>query len=755
MPGLTRRDLHCLLLLFSLPALFFFFPFFLGRVFYVGDITHSFRPWLTYAAQEMQRGRLPLWNPYSACGEPFLANPQIMLFSPTALPFWTLPTPAAWGLFYFLNQALLTLAAFLLARRFGLGRGPASLCTLAIAWGGFTAVYWEFPSAAATIPWVVFFILVSWPVIAKGASSLCFPWVALATGFLFFSGYSQFAYYAVLAGGAIVLARAVRAPRQAGVFLGLWGAGAALGLMLSACQVLLTWETVGQSLRAGMDLESGRGELLNPFFLIRFLIPSIFDKVALPMTPTVFDPRHWAMERNWLATFFLGVAPLPLAAASLRRIREPRILFLWAGIFFSAAMAMGVEPLFTAMRAVVPGMRYMTHFANIMLLAVVCLALLAGAGLMRLRKRDGFFWTAWGFLTGVSLVLWWSGAARDMVLKQMLGYALSPPQHVWVAQQAAHALLPLLLTAGMVFLPTRLRTASLLVLTFGQLWLFGRDLQRFAPSRALDNRVALADQIDGEKYRLAFTPQAMQAPSQVAGNSILGAYQSTRALLRPNTHLPLRAPEAWAFEVFPLQQFSEFRRRAVVAEKPSPVIDFLGVSHLITYQALPEPYKFLAQRPNALLYANPGALPRVTWVPWAVSQPNRDERLHYIETNWKPAQEVILEEPLAHPGNLSSAAGPLRFWKEQPGRLISRGESPSEGWLVWSQTFFPGWEVFVNNRPARLWRANHAFQAVQTPAGPWRAVFVYRPKIFRIGLCATLTAFLGVGFLLWRTLKHP
>ena len=35
--------------------------------------------------------------------------------------------------------------------------------------------------------------------------------------------------------------------------------------------------------------------------------------------------------------------------------------------------------------------------------------------------------------------------------------------------------------------------------------------------------------------------------------------------------------------------------------------------------------------------------------------------------------------------------------------------------VVAAQTFYPCWKASVDGQPARLWRANYAFQAVQVP----------------------------------------
>src|SRR5919202_1687738 len=57
-----------------------------------------FYPLRAYAAAAVREGRLPLWNPSSFLGVPFIANPQASFFyPPTSLFFW-LPVPLAYGL---------------------------------------------------------------------------------------------------------------------------------------------------------------------------------------------------------------------------------------------------------------------------------------------------------------------------------------------------------------------------------------------------------------------------------------------------------------------------------------------------------------------------------------------------------------------------------------------------------------------------------------------------------------------------------
>src|SRR4051812_1377550 len=69
----------------------------------VRDHFDYFQPLRWYTATELRQGRLPLWNPYNASGEPWLANPQTGVFYPPTWLFLALPFATAYTLFLALH----------------------------------------------------------------------------------------------------------------------------------------------------------------------------------------------------------------------------------------------------------------------------------------------------------------------------------------------------------------------------------------------------------------------------------------------------------------------------------------------------------------------------------------------------------------------------------------------------------------------------------------------------------------------------
>lgn len=731
---MTRRDGRLLLFLVAFPATLFLAPLFAGGVHYMGDVMRSFQPWLALASQEIQAGRLPLWNPYSACGEPLLANPQVMVLFPPAALFWLFPFAEGWRLFFLFNQALLVAAAFLLFRRSG--RAGAAFGATALAWGGFTLIHWEFPGALATLPFAVLFLLLA----ARRAGRWALPF---ATALLFTAGYTQFAYYAVLTGGAFATADAFRRKDARGLLL--TAAAVAAGLALASPQILSSWEIVRQSIRTGLDAAQAREHLLTPVFLLKFVIPDLYDKAVSPYRAMLFDPKLWPLNWNWLTTYYLGAATPALAAAGgLAAGRRRKTALAWIAAGGAAALvALGVEPVFSLLREGVPGMRYMTHFANVLLIALIALSALAAEGLSSTEKGRGRT-AAFSVLGACALAAAAHAsfpASRAWTLGRMLGIGpLTAAQDAGAARAAGGALL-LCAAAGALFFLKRGRGTALILFLIADLWRFGHDLQPTAPDDFYRQPVPLARTLQGRGDRFSIDPLIVRDNARpLDGATAAEGYQSLRQALFPNMQAPFRIHQTWAYEVFPNRLFTDVRHALRVEDPFGPTLDFLGARHILTTRRLPPPAVYRGQMPNVLLYENPGALARVTWVPSARIVTDRDERLRLLAGAWNPRREALLEE-----GAGGTAGGTVEGfrWEDGPGRASASGRSQG-GWLVYSQIDYPGWEAYVNGTRTPLLRADHAFQAMKLPPGDWRADFVYRPRLLPWGLGSMLLTLLGM-----------
>jgi hypothetical protein len=128
-------------------------PLLRGQLFTFRDHTDYFQPLRWFTATTLQAGHLPLWNPYNASGEPWLANPQTAVFYPPAWLFLVLPFAAAYMLYLALHLALLGCGAFLLfSQRASLG--AALIGAVALTFCGPTLSLLDVQNNLTTFAWL-------------------------------------------------------------------------------------------------------------------------------------------------------------------------------------------------------------------------------------------------------------------------------------------------------------------------------------------------------------------------------------------------------------------------------------------------------------------------------------------------------------------------------------------------------------------------------------------------------------------------
>jgi hypothetical protein len=72
----------------------------------------------------------------------------------------------------------------------------------------------------------------------------------------------------------------------------------------------------------------------------------------------------------------------------------------------------------------------------------------------------------------------------------------------------------------------------------------------------------------------------------------------------------------------------------------------------------------------------------------------------------------------------------------------------SPGLVILADAHYPGWELAIDGKPARVYRVNGSMRGAVVTAGPHRIVYTYAPMSFRVGLgvsIAGLAAFLILG----------
>jgi hypothetical protein len=142
------------------------------------------------------------------------------------------------------------------------------------------------------------------------------------------------------------------------------------------------------------------------------------------------------------------------------------------------------------------------------------------------------------------------------------------------------------------------------------------------------------------------------------------------------------------------------------------------------------------------------ALPRAYFVTQARPAPDYQAALStLLAPDFDPGREVVIMD--AKPAATAESGPPERIDAtieiDSPQQVALRVETSGPGWLVLTDTWYPGWQATVDGQPARIWQANAAFRAVRLEQrGLHQIAFVYKPRTFTFGLWTSLLTLVTV-----------
>ena len=364
-----------------------------------GDVFLYFYPYWAAAAEALQNGRFPLWNPHLFMGAPLLANSQVGFFYPLNWPvWWLLPTPYAVSASIIIHITIAGWGAYLAGRRaMGLGRLASGLTAVLFALGGYLTAQVEHVNQVQGLAWLPWFLVVlapggpiGWrPALRRAAA------IALLFTLQLLAGHTQTAFISGVAIGVWTLAignwqlAIVNCQRR---WLPLLLA-VPLALLLAGVQLLPTLELTGLSARqGGLPVNEVLSFSWHPLLISRSLLPtygqSLFSEYVafLPLTGLVLAIiGAWGWRQ----------APATRAALLLALLG----LFLALGLF---------NPLYWLL-ARLPGFDLFRVPARWLVLYALGASLLAGVGLERLRRYP--FTVPRSPFIVLSLLMLWSVAA--------------------------------------------------------------------------------------------------------------------------------------------------------------------------------------------------------------------------------------------------------------------------------------------------------------------------------------------------------
>jgi hypothetical protein len=624
-----------------------------------------------------------LWDTTTYCGRPLFADPQAQVFyPPTDIAIWIATFFGSSRLAYILEWefVLHVFAAgaftYLLLRRFGVSR-PAALCGgLVFEVGGFFASQAQHIGTVAAAAWMPLIWVAVWE-LRKAFAGVWFGVLCFASAMAVLVGCSPMTAMALGSGALLSVLLVVSGEAR---FRGLWSvvAGLALSVAMSAIMLLpaiqLTSLSVG---KYRSDWVDGAG---FPFSILWSLLRP-------PSRETVCD------------LIYCGVAGLFLAAIAVfprdsRKLAITMLSFtLLAGVWMFGTATLPGRVLWNVLPTVLRGSLY-AYYA----MAPFCLgvAVLAGIGLDGIKRLSNLH------KYGIALLV----------------------------------------------------VADILAVNWGR------------PMTASDVRQEpgiTREQVDGSPATLMALQRLTQGTPPARTDTHRGS-----ALLTTTPPLS-QIPSANGYNPLALERFIQARLAFASGhrwgtwyevENPwSPMVDLLNIRYLfsndpkVDLTAGPEKYTLRAVFPGFRVFENTSVLPRFFLVHQVRLVHTPQEAFSSVQRpDFKPSSLAIVEEqPATNEASLRALQADVSPVKMQdapaervevsyyrPREINLAAQASAPGFLVTSETAYPGWRAWIDGGEVPLYMTNGAFRGVYVDAGKHTVRFVFSPVIQYAGAAITL-----------------
>jgi hypothetical protein len=714
-----------------------FLPVLAGRFYGTGDMRDVFIPLETFFQQEQRSGRLPTWDPNVAWGFPVLAAAQLGFYYPPLLllrwlPIWFYFPVVLIGHFF-----ALALGMYIWLRQEAYSKSASFLGSLIFTLSAFGLQHLTHFNIVLAIAWLPWQLLVASRLARhKTLSHRDIALAGLVLGIPFLIGQIQIPLFLLLFTAVFFMYRWYQhSPAQQPVF-GKWALIALVIGGIAAAQLLPTFELARLSSRGAggdFDIERANQHSFPLYHLPTLLFPRFYGA----------DDTYWGKRLEIEYGFFIGTFPLLLALGGLwHSVRHRR--YFWPGVTLIAfLLALGHLSPFRLLW-LEPSLWFFSAPARWLLFTTLGLAVLAAHGWEQLGVN---------YRPTARLVQWAGASVATLVVLANLLLFVYPDQ----IKNLAISQLPTL-PITLAYEPSYYRLKIEQLITSAQ--------QSSVSLTAWPTYLPLVV--------LAAVPWLIRSTRGqwvLLGLSVLelGVFASTASPLIPWSRL--LTPPASIAKLPPEIQQGEAR---LVSVRES------GDRGAIFTDPASRPNPAVREEQRQLLVPLVYAQFDLAGVEWPASLDLQDHEAalqqlrasgNYTIANEELARELNIGAVLALDDTgqvtisaltakprvelLTAASQPMTnatlaydYPTPQSVRIITTTRQP--GVVVLRDTWLPGWEAAVDERPAVIAKREPFFRAINIPAGTHTVTMHYRPLSVRLGLYISVSTILVALLLLLR-----
>jgi len=721
-------------------VLVFFRDILLQKAFFWEDFLYYFYPVRTFAAVSLASGEIPLWNPYTFNGTPFLADIQTAVFYVPNLLLTLFVTdgrlPPFWlELSIILHYVLAGGGMYYLAKSYDLENIFALFAGLVFALCGFMVAHAIHQVVINQVAWLPLTILLFRKTL-KQRSLLKMILTGLVLGHSVLAGFPQltlyifffvfliflFEFYSTMKDETFSRA-AGYLPFAAGVII--------IAVALTAIQLLPTLELAPLSQRAEITYEKSLESSMEWRQLITMFVPAFFGSHG------AHGSTFWlsnGYSHYWETCCYLGVAPLLFLVFASRQIRSERtIAFLFGIMAFSFLYAVGngfvLHRLFFKF---VPGFDEFRAVGRMTLLLSVAGSLLAGFGMrtmVGLAQSNKALCRKYLIAAAGAAVVFW--IAVQMGFLQRGGESIPEQSIHQIASSATTTSVVILLAAcGLAFLYLRgffsLPVAAALMVGF----------------QVIDINIFGFDQNNGSVNPVDYYYRTESLVNYLKED---GKRELFRVNSRQGGNMIFDRNQGMIDRIFLMEGYTPLvLQRAYPPVSPDLLYYLMNVKYRVAVDE---------QRRTISLRRVEQYLPRAFMVYKTATFKNEDSLTAFMESSaFDPTRVAALEEDTPiHPDTVINAD----HWSAvvtsyRINNIFLDVSTPMAGLLILSEIQYPGWNAYVDGTRHTIYRANWNQRAIPISTGMHRVQVRFEPESFQRGAWITVVtigvSIGGIGF---------
>lgn len=642
------------------------------------DIFHLNYPFKSMSQQSLRQGKLPLWEPGVANGLPMFAEGQIgFLYLPNLILFGLLPMWLAWNLTYVFGFLVCILGTYALAR------------------------FWKLSPLAATFSAAIFGFssFFSLHIIhhAMFQVATLLPLLILSTQ-LILSYYWKLGFYATI----FVLSQQMLAGHPPYLFISFVGAtflfmfqlwkekrkqkyktliklslAVILAVGIGSIQLLPTWEYIqNSSLKNRLNWEYVMHFDFPWKHFTTLITPDAFGH---PGNGSYFTADLASNSIYWENTIFIGWVGLALSFYSLTRWKNYRVKSLVILAVFAALIVPGKHSPANVL-FYMPIFQLFRIPSRYQILMIFSLSLLAGFGLQALRRnwKTSFSTIVLLVVLGIGQIYYFSWKQNPVVPFQEM---LSQPEVLEYIEPQSR------------IITDYSQEQAWLGFYINQGWSQGLE-----PYFWLRNGLAASS-------NLLFDVNQLRA---YAG---IGVDRSD--LLYQTANLDQLAP------------FADY----TISTTQTPKLVYATVSGELksNQKGLPTylVHRHVNSAPEFFLTASYSAVASIE-----------------AATQELPQTADLIDTPLIETTYLkkleSDSQSIVKLKSHTKTQAQFSTQSQTDQWLIWQQTFYPGWKAYIDGKKAVIAPANISFQSVLVPQGIHEVTFIFDPTSVKVGIITSV-----------------